>query len=99
MTKLQKGVFMKADFRNATLEGAKAKQASFIGADLGKAKINKMVFDGTTILFDANLRGIIGDDDTVAALRVKKEPKEMGESLVKADMAFVQIMMMVVMMI
>jgi len=60
---LEKGNFTAASLKEAALDHAKAKTTKFIRADLEGADVTDMEFDDTTLLLDANLRGIIGEKE------------------------------------
>jgi len=59
---LEKANLTAANLKEAVLERAKAKGAILIRANMEGADVTGMSSDETTLLWDANLRGIIGDD-------------------------------------
>jgi uncharacterized protein YjbI with pentapeptide repeats len=70
---LKRAEMIAADLRKADLSKAQAQGAVLMAADLEGADVTKMEIDDATILIDANLRGLLGDDKTVKALQLQQK--------------------------
>jgi uncharacterized protein YjbI with pentapeptide repeats len=70
---LRRAALVGADFRGADLSEANVKGAVLMAADLEGANVTHMQIDPATILIDANLRGLIGDEETVKALQMQQK--------------------------
>ena len=66
---LKRAILVGADFRSANLSAAEAQGAAFVAANLEGATVRKMKTDPSTLLIDANLRGLVGDKKTIEGIK------------------------------